>query len=192
MEIKNPFKPKVQIGDTIDFKDHSDGARKFLKEELEKEDTRRKLEELHPEGSPAMSSEIGDGYQAELKGEKIYKPATKFDVKIAEEDLSITQKGWSTLVAQIFLETFNAEKSLLDIATEVRQILANQGIEVNIDDIHKIIDESQSRMLKLSISKTLAYAMGLTKDWDAILQREMDLIYPQKKIDFSSKPEEKR
>ncbi len=191
MEIKNPFKPKAQIGDTIDFKDHSDGARKFLREELDKEDARKKLEEIHPEGSPAMSSEMGEDYQPELKEERIYKPAARFDVKIAEEDLAITQKGWSTLVAQIFLETFNAEKSLLDIATEVRQILANQGIEVNIDDIHKIIDESQSRMLKLSISKTIAYAMGLTKDWDSILQREMDLIYPQKKIEFS-KPEDKK
>lgn len=190
MEIKNPFKPKVQVGDTIDFKDHSEGARKFLREELDKEDARQKLEEIHPEGSPAMTAEMGADFKPELK-EREYKPSTRFGIKITEKDLAITQEGWSTLIAQVFLETFNAEKSLLDVATEVRQILANQGIEVNIDDIQKVIDEAQSRMLKLSISKTMAYAMGMQKDWDAILLREMDLIYPQKKIEFS-RPEDKK
>ncbi len=190
MEIKNPFKPKAQIGETIDFKDHSEGARKFLREELDKEEARQKLEEIHPEGSPAMTAEMGADFKPELK-EREYKPSTRFDIKITEDDLSITQKGWSTLIAQVFLETFNAEKSLLDVATEVRQILANQGIEVNIDDIQKVIDEAQSRMIKLSISKTMAYAMGMQRDWDAILLREMDLIYPQKKIEFS-RPEDKK
>ena len=190
MEIKNPFKPKVNVGETIDFKDHSAGARKYIREELDKEEARAKLEELHPEGSPAMTSEMEADYQPELQERKIYRPLKKFDISVKEEDLLITQEKWSTIVAQLFLETFNADKSLLDVADEVKKILANQGIEANIDDIQRVIDEAQSRMLKLSISKALAMASGLSSDWDQILLREMDLIYPQKKIEFS-KPTDK-
>jgi hypothetical protein len=81
---------------------------------------------------------------------------------------------------------FNAEKSLLDIANEIQQIMGNQGIEVNIDDIKKMVEGTQERMLRISIAKTMAYGMGLTKDWEAILQREMDLIYPKKTLEISN------
>jgi hypothetical protein len=169
----------------MDFRDHSPGARKYIREELDKEEARAKLEELHPDGSPAMTSEMEADFQPEIRDKKVHSPVKRFDIEIKEGDLLITQKKWSTIVAQLFLETFNADKSLLDVADEVKKILANQGIEANIDDIQRVIDDAQSRILRLSISKTLAMAAGLGSDWDKILPREMDLIYPQKKIEFS-------
>jgi hypothetical protein len=187
VEIKNPFKPKVTLGDSIDFKNTSPGAKAMYLEELAKEEEKKKLEEMYPDGIPT---------QEELEYEPRLNTAPKtptktFQVLVNPDDLAITQKGWSTLCAQIFLEVFNAEKSLLDVANEIQQIMGNQGIEVNIDDIKKMIEATQERMLRISIAKTMAYGMGLTKDWEMILQREMDLIYPKKSLEISSSKDNK-
>lgn len=182
MEIKNPFKPKVAIGEPLDFKKTSTGAKKMYLEELAKEEEKKKSEEMYPDGVPTQESEE---FKPGIK--PTYKAAQEaFKVTIGPGDLAITQAGWSKLVAQIFLEVFNAEKSLLDIANEIQQIMGNQGIEVNVDDIKKTLENTQERMLKISIAKTMAYGMGLTKDWDQILLREMDLIYPKRTLEISN------
>lgn len=183
MEIKNPFRPKVNLGESIDLKNASPGAKAMYLDELAKEEEKRKLEEMYPNGVPTQE-EIDYEPELEVKAQK--KPSQIIKITIDPDDLAITQKGWSTLIGQIFLEVFNAEKSLLDIANEIQHILGNQGIEVNIDDIKKMIESTQERMLRISIAKTMAYGMGLTKDWEAILQREMDLIYPKKSLEISS------
>ncbi len=187
MEIKNPFKPKATIGDSIDFKNTSPGAKVMYLEELAKEEEKKRLEEMYPNGVPTQE-ELE--YEPKLSGDKVL-PQQRFKVTVNPDELAITQAGWSKIVAQTFLEIFNAEKSLLDIANEMRQILGNQGIEVNLDEISKIIENTQERMLRINVAKTMAYAMGLTKDWDQILQREMDLIYPKKSIEFSN-PKDKQ
>ena len=181
MQIKNPFKP-INLGETIDFKDASPGAKLMYKEELRKLEEKEKLEELYPDGVPTQEQ---DEFKPGLRTSSFKPPQETFKVTIGPDDLAVTQAGWSKLVAQIFLEVFNAEKSLLDIANEIQGIMGNQGIEVNIDDIKKTLEGTQERMLKISIAKTMAYGLGLTKDWDLILQREMDLIYPKKTLEIS-------
>lgn len=178
MQINNPYR-KIDIEPTVDASDHTPLAREYVKSLLDKE---KLAQETHPHGAPTDEQ---SEYKPQVKPEKEIEPTNIFPVKLAKKDLLITQEGWSTLVAQLFLEIFNAEKSLFDISEQITQTLAKQGIDANIADIREVIERTQERMLKVMVAKTLAQAQGLHHEWDKILERELDLIYPRRSLTLS-------
>lgn len=180
-EIKNPFTPIVT--EEVNAKGSSQGAINMYKEEMKKEEEKLKQQELHPEGVPTQNDE---SFQPELKQEP-KRQSKKINIHIDEErDISVTQKGWSKLLSVLILETFNAEKSLLDVSEEVKGILSNQGIDANIDEYIRKIEQTQERLLRLSVAKSMANSLGLTNEWEKILEREMDAIYPKKSLEISN------
>lgn len=176
MDFKSPFKP-INVNQEINLEDHSEGAKKYIKSLLEEEDKKLKEAEMYPHGKPTdQESE----FKQILPNRDNSEPLHKFNINIDRSKLGITQENWSHLLAQLFLEIFNAEKSLFDVSEQITGILSKQGIEANTDEIATIIESAQERIIKINVAKTLALAQGLHHEWDTILQRELDLIYPRR------------
>lgn len=176
MDFKSPFKP-INVGQEINLENHSEGAKNYIKSLLEEEDKKNKEAEIYPHGKP---TDVESEYKQTLADKVSPEALHKFKVYVDRSKLGITQENWSHLLAQLFVEIFNAEKSLFDVSEQITGILSKQGIEANTNEISSIIDAAQERIIKINVAKTLALAQGLHHEWDQILQRELDLIYPRR------------
>lgn len=172
MKINSPFKPIKTKSPTSG----GDPLLDFMKEEAEKSaaeikaDTERKSDE---------------NFKAELKEPKFVAApeVTKYKLHIKKSDIFVTQERWATLTSGLYLDVFNADKAHMDIAGEIKEIMNRNGIEVNTDDVDKMLSDTQDRMLKVYLAKNMCLSLGMHREWDAeILSRELDLVYPERPL----------
>lgn len=170
---KSPFKPFRPAKD--------DPFLDFMNEEAEKTIQEIKAEE---------EARNDKSFIPQIK-EKVKIPAPKiekYDVHLDKDDIFIQQKNWSKLVAAMYMDVFNADKSLKDISLEIKDVMNRNGIEVNTTDVDRTIEDTQDRLLKIFIAKNLCLSLGMSREWDSdILSRELDLVYPERPLLGSKK-----
>ena len=95
------------------------------------------------------------------------------------------QEEWFSLFNEVLLEVFDTEKAFEDICSKFTQSLLDKGIQVSPHKVYQLVEMTNTRMLKISLSKRLAHAQGLYYEWPRILEKELELLYGSKQI---SKP----
>lgn len=173
---KNPFKPIKPSG--------GDPFLDFMKEEAEKTIQEIKAEE---------EARDDENFKPQLKEQKApTQNVEKYSVHLQDEDIIVKQRNWSKLVAGLYMDIFNTDKSLQDISGEIKNIMNRNGIEVNTDSLDRTMAETQDRLIKIFIAKNMCYSLGMTNEWqNEILSRELDLVYPEKPLLGSPKSSNK-
>lgn len=168
----SPFKP-IKIAKDDPYID-------FMNEEAEKS-----IQEMRAE----QEQKVDENFKPQLKEPPAppAPPTEKYSLHMDAEDMFVTQKRWSKLVAGLYLDVFNADKSLADISVEIKNIMNRNGIEVNTDDVDKLLESTQDRMLRIFLAKNMCLSLGMHREWDSeILSRELDLLYPERPLLGSS------
>jgi hypothetical protein len=167
---KSPFKP---------IKSTNDPFLDFMKEEAEKTIQEIKAEE---------EARDDKNFKPQLKEQPAPTKVEKYSVHLQDEDIIIKQKNWAKLIAGLYMDVFNADKSLQDISSEIKNIMNRNGIEVNIDSVDRTIEDTQDRLVKIFIAKNMCHSLGMASEWqNEILSRELDLVYPERPLLGSSK-----
>lgn len=173
--IKSPFKP---------LKFTNDPFLDFMKEEAEKgkEENNERID-LEKDVLRSISDNASDDFKPQLKEPKTPSPKIeKYTVHLQDKDIVIKQKDWSKFLAGLYMDIFNADVSLKDISVEIKNIMNRNGIDVNTNDIDLTIENTQERMLKIFIAKNMCYSLGMASEWQDILNRELDLVYPERPL----------
>lgn len=124
-----------------------------------------------------------EDFKPSLKEESKKSVSTPYNVDLSPEDILVHQENWSKILAGLYLDIFNADKSKVDIADSIKKIMNRNGIEVNTDEVDSLISTTQDRMLKIFLAKNMCYALGMASEWkDEILSRELDLVYPERPL----------
>jgi hypothetical protein len=89
---------------------------------------------------------------------------------------------------KIFKSVIDTASGLHDAKIKLTEALLEQGVKINPQDLFGAADLTISRLQRLMVVKSMLPLLGLMSEVDAILSREMDLIYSGGKSRGASKP----
>jgi hypothetical protein len=99
-----------------------------------------------------------------------------------------TQKDLQDLYNDVFLSVYDIESALQKSSESFTNVLVERGIEVNPQTMLKKVDLINTRILTANIVKRLCMGLGLHGEYDTILNRELDLIYRDPKVNKPPTP----
>lgn len=167
MHTKNPFKP-------IKNKTTEDPFFDYMNSEMEKSE--KTMEEILSD-----QSKLDEDYKPIYKEKEDVKiNLMPYKVSINSDDIFITQERWSKMIATLYLDVFNTEKSFLDVSSAITDSMSKNGVNVNIDDMKRRLETISDRMVLIYSAKNIALSMGLNSEWDSILEKELEIIYGSK------------
>ena len=79
----------------------------------------------------------------------------------------------------LYLGVFDIQKAYHVSTGNFTDGLLKQGIQVNPEDLYAEVERILTRLTTVSIVKDLCSHLGLIHEYDAILEKEMNLIYRQ-------------
>lgn len=143
------------------------------------EDTKQLTEYIDPE-EEREDRDLNEEEYAEILS---YSQEQENKKKIAAEHADFLEsqrqltKDFQDLFVSIFLEFYDVESGLDRAKEEFTEALLKQGVEANFHQVYSYVDNITVRMSKISAVKRLLYMMGLHREFDSIMQKEIDLIY---------------
>lgn len=81
---------------------------------------------------------------------------------------------------EIIKKCIDSSKTLVAVKESIVEGLLNEGEQINIDDLARVIDMTNDRILRLFILKKLIAEYGLVEHEKEIIIKELELIYYSK------------
>jgi len=81
---------------------------------------------------------------------------------------------------KLLTEVFFFENDFESSKKSFLQALLNQGIKANPDMVFSLFELTNTRLIRLFVTKNLCHLLGLEHELDRIMDKEMDLIYSAK------------
>lgn len=139
--------------------------------------------------TPTDPLEYNDFEDEEIVPEEVIPPPEE-DPEAEESTLAqkqqeyneINQASYQKLFHSLVLSVFDMEKALDVSQKAFTDILVERGIEADPASLYNRINSIQDRVIHIMIAKNLAMANGLSGEWDSILQRELNLIYGDPRV----------
>jgi hypothetical protein len=85
--------------------------------------------------------------------------------------------NFADLYVQIIKEIHLYESSLAAATESYTTALLNTGGMVNLDQLYNQLDMANTRLMRMLIVKRLCASLGLSEEYQLILNAEMELIY---------------
>jgi hypothetical protein len=78
---------------------------------------------------------------------------------------------------KLLTEVFSFENDFESSKKNFLQALLNQGIKANPDAVFSLFEMTNTRLVRMFVTKSICNLLGLQHEMDRIMDKEMDLIY---------------